>query len=61
MNQELMDIVMNYFVKKNIRDADQLKELMYLYGALEAELYGKPSDDPAVYVRRMKRKDYPSE
>jgi hypothetical protein len=40
MEQELMDIVMTYFVKKNIRDEDQLKQLMYLYGALEEDLYG---------------------
>ena len=40
MNQELMDIVMNYFVKEDIRDLDQLKELMYLYGAFEEDIYG---------------------
>jgi hypothetical protein len=60
MDEELMDIVMNYFVKKNIRGEDRLKELMYLHGGLEAEMYGKP-DDPAFYVRPMKRRHYASE
>ena len=36
-----MDIVTDYFWKKNIRDEDQLKQLMYLYGALEEDLYAK--------------------
>lgn len=40
MNQELMNLVMIYFVKNNIRDEDQLKELMYLYGAFEEDIYG---------------------
>ena len=52
-NKELLDIVMNYFVKKDIRDEDQLKELMNLCREFEAELYG-PKDAPAVYVRPMK-------
>ena len=52
-NKELLDIVMNYFVKKDIRDEDQLKELMNLCSEFEAELYG-PSAGPAVYVRPMK-------
>lgn len=39
MNQELMDIVMDYFVKENIRDLDRLKELKYLYFAFEEDVY----------------------
>ena len=59
MNQELMDLVMSYFVKKNIRDEDQLKELMYLCGTIEEEL--SYVNDPFVNVRRIKRRHYASE
>tara|TARA_R110000765_G_scaffold25813_1_gene63304 strand:- start:5606 stop:8392 length:2787 start_codon:yes stop_codon:yes gene_type:complete len=40
MNEELMESIMNVFLKNNIRDKrEQLKELMFIYGALEEEMY----------------------
>jgi hypothetical protein len=40
MNEELMEAIMIVFLKNNIRDEkEQLKELMFIYGALEEQMY----------------------
>ena len=59
MNQELMNLVMIYFVKNNIRDEDQLKELKYLCGTIEEEL--GYVNDPFIPMRHFKRRHYASE
>ena len=56
MNEELMEAIRIVFWRHNIRDErEQLKELMFIYGALEEEMYmgaeefGAEGDDTCIH------------